>query len=102
MSDEQKDFGPFLVNRFGESYLPSVNRELFSKVGSDAYYAGHYQEGLHGEDTLYLIVGTDAGLLPKWIIRKGVPEGALYLFIEVPEIIERLEEVFPAKDRPMR
>ncbi|MBF0157129.1 MAG: DUF115 domain-containing protein [Magnetococcales bacterium] len=92
MSQPRNDFGPFLVNQFGESYLPSVNHEAFSFAGSQNIYHNHYGQAIFSKDSLYIIVGTDSGLLVSHILRKGIPEGTRYLLVEFPEVIERIRE----------
>ncbi len=92
MSSGNNPFGPVLKNGFGESYLPSINREIFSRSGSDSFYRAHFGKGLRQEDSLYLIVGTDGGLLVKWVLNQGMAEGSRYLFIEMAPLIERMRE----------
>ncbi|MBF0161014.1 MAG: DUF115 domain-containing protein [Magnetococcales bacterium] len=91
------DFGPVLQNSFGEYYLPALNQEIFSQSGSDSFYRSHFGESLQKKDFLYLIVGTDGGLLLHWLIKQGLAEGSRYLFIEYPELVAylRAEAAFP-------
>lgn len=85
------DFGPILHNKFGEYYLPTINREIFSQVGADSFYRRHFGDSLGEEDSLYIIVGTDSGRLVHWIISNGWMEGSRYLFIEYPDLLNRLQ-----------
>ncbi|OSM03993.1 6-hydroxymethylpterin diphosphokinase MptE-like protein [Magnetofaba australis] len=97
------DFGPFLTNGFGDRYLPAINREAFSRLGAMAFYKGHFGEELEREDHLFVCVGTDGGLLIRYVIDRGVPPGSRFLFIDFPEMIERLrEEGLEADDLPKR
>ncbi|MBF0212100.1 MAG: DUF115 domain-containing protein [Magnetococcales bacterium] len=84
--------GPFLMNRFGERYLPSVNQEAFSRVGSDNVFQQQYGDFFAREDSLYLIAGCDSGLLVQWILRKKRPEGSRFIFLDHPAILQRLRE----------
>ena len=90
MNSGGEAFGPVLVNGFGESCLPEVNREIFSRSGSDSFFQAHFGKSLWAEDSLYLIVGTDSGLLLKWVLDRKPVEGTRHLFIEHPDLIERL------------
>ncbi|MBF0622432.1 MAG: DUF115 domain-containing protein [Magnetococcales bacterium] len=99
MQEHAHIFGPFLTNQFDERYLPSVNRETFSQVGSLAFYQRHFGESFDKEDTLFLIVGTDGGLLINHLINSKLKSGVRCIFIEFPEIIQRMqqEQILPAK-----
>lgn len=84
-------FGPFLMNQFGEQYLPSVNQEAFSRVGSENLFQQQYADLFANEDSMYLVVGTDSGLLVNWILHKKRPEGSRFLFLEFAQLIDRLQ-----------
>jgi len=87
----RNDLGPFRVNRFGDRYLIHVNRERFDKFGAEVVFEQRFGKSLFNRDTFYIIVGTDSGLLPRYVVRKGVPEGSRYLFVELPEVLARLD-----------
>ncbi len=88
--------GPFLVNSFGDRYLYEVNGSAFNKVGSDVSFSKHFGKELFEENSLYVIVGSDSGLLPQYLVNQGLPEGSYYIFIEVPAILARLQTQIPA------
>ncbi len=92
----QYDLGPFRVNRFGDRYLINVNRERFDKLGAEVVFAQQFGKRLFNRDTFYIIVGTDSGLLPRYIARQGLPDGACYLFVEPAKILERVRDLLPA------
>ncbi len=104
-SDEMRDmesgsgsgdrYGAFLVNRFGESYLPSINGDTFSTTGSEAFYFNYFGDALRERDSLYVLGGTDGGLLIRYLLRQDLPEGSRYLFIELDDLIPLLEPVLP-------
>ncbi|MCF6265844.1 MAG: DUF115 domain-containing protein [Desulfuromusa sp.] len=87
--------GSFLVNSFGDRYLYEVNGSAFDKIGSEAAYNNHFREDLFAENSLYIIVGSDSGLLPQYLVKQGLPEGSYYIFIEVPAVLARLKEIIP-------
>ena len=82
--------GPLLTNRFGDRYFHEINGLAFNQVGSDALYRRQFGDILERADTLYIVAGTDSGQLVKHVSRRGIGEGSRFLFIEQPEVIERL------------
>lgn len=91
MSKHPETFGPFVTNKFGERYLPSINGETFSQVGSDSFYQRHYGQMFESKECLFSILGTDGGLLLHWILAKKPPQGTRFIFLELPEMIDYLE-----------
>jgi len=92
MENRGTRIGPFITNEFGDRYFYEVNRSAFNKIGSDALYAQIFGKELFQEDTLNIIIGTDSGLLPHYVLKRGVPDGSRFLFIELPAILDRIEE----------
>ncbi len=81
----------FLKNKHDEEYLYSVNRHTFQHEKSANLYKVHFDEKLKDSDSLYIILGTDSGLLAKFIMEQEPPQNTRYLFIELPHIIKRIE-----------
>ena len=79
--------GSFLENRFGEHYLPSINREAFNTTGSEIQFARQYRERLAEDNTFYVISGSDSGLLIRWLLKQGLADGSAYLFVEPSEVL---------------
>ena len=92
--------GPFLVNSFGDRYLYDVNGAVFDKVGSTVVFDRHFGDALFEENTLYIIIGSDSGLLPQYVVEKGLPEGSYYIFIEIPAVLSQFGTVCSWADRP--
>ncbi|MDO3377983.1 6-hydroxymethylpterin diphosphokinase MptE-like protein [Geoalkalibacter halelectricus] len=82
--------GPFLTNRFGDRYLHEVNRSAFNEVGSDTLYQQRFEKGMFASDTLHVVIGTDSGLLLRYLQKRNLPEGSRYLFVELDKVINRL------------
>lgn len=80
------------TNIFGEKFLYPINRDSFSKISANAIFDNEFKDKIFEEDSLYIIVGTDSGLLPKYIQKKGIPAGTRYLFIELPEVLQLLQQ----------
>ncbi len=76
----------FETNEFGERYLGEINRDDFSGTPSATVYQNRFGDDLWKPNTLYVILGSDSGLLMKYIASHDLPEGSRYLFIELDEI----------------
>ncbi len=90
-----EDSGKLLTNRYGDMYLYEVNGSAFNKAGSEAVYKQHFGGDLFKENALYILLGTDSGLLPRYLEKAGLPDGSYYIFIELPEVLERIQEALP-------
>lgn len=84
--------GPFMINAFGEKFLYPVNRDSYRKMSSDQIYNDFFGRDFFKDDMLYLIVGTDSGLLIHYLQRRNLPEGTRVVFLELPEVLNRLSE----------
>ncbi|MBM9603018.1 6-hydroxymethylpterin diphosphokinase MptE-like protein [Desulfopila inferna] len=93
----ENTLGPFLENSFGDKYLFDVNGFAFDRIGARASYENHFNQDLFQENSLYIIPGSDSGLLPKYLVESGLPEGSYYIFVEPGQVYDRLEEIIPEK-----
>lgn len=75
-------------NKFGEKYFTEVNHLAFEKLSSDVIFNKLYSNLLEKEEHLYIIVGTDSGLLFNYFKEKVLPDNFQLIFIEFPEVIE--------------
>jgi hypothetical protein len=82
----------FITTPFGEEVLYEANRDAFDRTGSAALYQKHFGERFDCEDHLFFIIGTDSGLLPQWLVSRGIPNGTRVVFIELPGIIDVIRE----------
>lgn len=87
--------GLLLSNSFGDRYFYDVNGSAFDKLGSETLFEQRFGSALFKKNNLYVIAGTDSGLLPKYLVERGLPEGSYYLFIEVPSVLKRLKGIIP-------
>lgn len=94
------EIGPFLTNDHGDRYLFPINHSVFNRLGSEAVYDATYGNSLFEKERFYIILGTDSGLLIDYIQKKGVPRKSKYLFVELPEVLERLTEVIDFNNLP--
>lgn len=81
------NLGAFIENSFGDRFLYSINGSSFNRIGSHAVYQNLWGSELFKENTLYVFAGTDSGLLPRYIHKRGIPDGSRYLFIELDEVL---------------
>ncbi len=80
------------TNIFNEQYLYSINQDSFSKVSAEAIFDAEFKHKIFSENSLYIIIGTDSGLLPKYISQQGIPPGTRYIFIEPDDILTELHQ----------
>ena len=78
-------------NQFGDRYIESFVGAIFEKNSAATEFNDRFGSALFQESTLYIIVGSDSTLLPKFIIKQGLPRGSRYLFIEPDEIYSHIE-----------
>jgi hypothetical protein len=84
--------GALKTNAFGDRYLYNLNRGSFDKLSAQAVFDAEFSKSLLQEDSLNIIIGTDSGLLPKYIQQQGIPSGSRYIFIEPEHILEQLQQ----------
>ena len=93
--NQAPDLGAFLTNPFGEEYLYTVNRHAFANAASKGVYDAHFSDTLFREDTLYLIAGSDSGLLLRYLLNHDPIPGTRYLVVELPEVLAALDGRLP-------
>lgn len=81
----------YKISQFNDPFLYSVNRNVFTKKTAKNIFDDFFKETLWVEDSLYIIVGTDSGLLVDYVLEHGLPYGSRYLFIDLPQVIESIE-----------
>ncbi len=94
--------GPFLTNNFGDRSLYEVNRNVFDQVGAEAVFYKHFGKSLLRENHFYLLAGTDSGLLLRHLLKRGLPEGSRYIFVELPLVLAALRQEGLLEDLPER
>lgn len=79
------------VNQFGDHYFTCVNGGSFNQVGATVIYDDFFSKTFAEETKLFIIIGTDSGLLPQYLINKGMAESSHYLFIELRKVMQQLK-----------
>ncbi|SEK49409.1 Uncharacterized conserved protein [Colwellia chukchiensis] len=90
----------FLKSAFDEEYLYSINRNSFIKEPSTSVFKRIYKDKLNQENSFYLLLGTDSGLLLNYILQQEVPDDSRFLFIELPQVIAQLNNKYDLTDLP--
>lgn len=85
------DLGGVVNNAFGEHSLFGINRNLFQGTDASTVFRSYFGEALFEEDRFYIIAGMDSGLLYQYVKSTGIPKGSRYLFVELPEVLARLD-----------
>ena len=75
----------FTTSVHGERYLHEVNRDAFASRPSPDAFERRFDAELDGADTLHVVVGTDSGLLARWVAGRDLGEGSRVLFVELDE-----------------
>lgn len=88
--DNNSSANQFLVNSFGDKYLYEVSGTSFNQIGSAALYQSHFGDSLLQAARLYIIVGTDSGLLISYLRKQKRSENSRYLLVETLPILEHL------------
>jgi hypothetical protein len=84
--------GALKINAFGDRYLYNISRGSFDKVSAQAIFDAEFSKLLFREDVLNIIIGTDSGLLPKYVQQRGIPVGSRFIFIEPDPILDQLHQ----------
>ncbi|MBW8186485.1 motility associated factor glycosyltransferase family protein [Shewanella nanhaiensis] len=85
----------FSISPFDEYYLPSVNRKMFDTIDSKTQYNKKFKSHFSKEDMLQIIVGMDSGLLVNYLLEQGIPDGSIFIFIELNSVLSLLNIDIP-------
>ncbi|OIP96074.1 MAG: hypothetical protein AUK56_03310 [Thiomicrospira sp. CG2_30_44_34] len=77
-----------IQNRYNESYFYEVNRLTFEKASSEDVLAPHYQTLVKEEEALFVVVGTDSGLLYQYIKAHIEHKHCQFVFIDFDDVID--------------
>lgn len=84
----------FQQNQWGERYIPEVNRDNFDAVASVDYYRMDLDVDLTAKDTVHVIIGSDSGLLLKFILTQDIGAGSRVVLIEPDELFEAINSEY--------
>lgn len=88
MSDNRRDSSvemplEWKTNPFGDRYIEIFAGTSFESASATPMFQRRFGNEIFHDNTLYVIAGSDSGLLPRHIIAHGLPKGSRYLFIEL-------------------
>lgn len=75
----------FRVSSNGERYLQEVNRQLFANHPARSVFDAQLDIDVSLENTLFIIVGTDSGLLLSYLADQLPGKGSYIIFVEADE-----------------
>jgi len=76
----------FEENRWGERYLPDINRDTFAETRCSDVYVRDLDLDLSPKDTLHIVIGSDSGLMLRYLEDNLHAPGSLAIVIEIAEI----------------
>ena len=86
-------------NRYGDNYLYELNRDDFAMRPASEVLARRFMSSLLEDDHLYIVIGTDSGLLIEHVLaHRSSSARSRYVFVEPTEAFEALglaNRVFP-------
>ena len=86
----------FRVSSNGERYLHEVNRQLFANHSSRSVFDAQLDIDMSHENTLFIIVGTDSGLLLSYLADQLPGKGSHIIFVEPDEYHDIYPDNLPA------
>ncbi|MBR9885566.1 MAG: DUF115 domain-containing protein, partial [Oceanospirillales bacterium] len=78
------------VNSFNDRYIDALHQSQFSRQPAGEMLQQRFASILFEPKMLYIVIGTDSGLLSQYVLSATKPENTRYIFIEFPEIIDTL------------
>ena len=90
MTEAIAQFEQYRISKFSEPYLYSVNRTTFEQNTAKVIFDNYFRKNFSDDDYLYIILGSDSGLLIDYLIDNKLTKGSRYLFIESAHVIENL------------
>lgn len=83
------------TNTFGEKFLYALNGKLFFNTDSNTIFLNKFGRDFIKENSLYVVTGTDSGLLVQFISKLSIPPGTKIVFVDFEEIFEWAQENQP-------
>ncbi|MBE0494061.1 MAG: motility associated factor glycosyltransferase family protein [Thiomicrospira sp.] len=77
-------------NAFGEVYYEEINNLTFAKQSSETVFKNYFASLLDEKEQLFIIVGTDSGLLYQFIKKQPIKSHVKFVFIELSSVIQAL------------
>ena len=88
------DTNSSFTNSFGDTYFTEINNHAFDRVGAFATFKKVFHNELDAENTLFIIIGSDSGLLIPYLQNNYADKGRHYIILDKPEIIDYINDTF--------
>ncbi|MBN2864659.1 MAG: motility associated factor glycosyltransferase family protein [Thiotrichales bacterium] len=87
------DPGDAITNAYGERFFPSINGNLFEKSSAATVFGRYFKETFNRKDTLYIIGGSDSGLLPFYLadFYKTGRGGRKFIFLDFKAVFKEID-----------
>ncbi len=85
------DLSAIITNPIGEKSFQDVNNLTFKNSSSEDVLAPYYKPYLENEEALYIVVGTDSGLLYEYAKNQSKSAFCKFVFIEFSEVMQALD-----------
>lgn len=77
-------------NAFGEAYYEEINNLTFAKQSSETVFKQYFSSLLDEKERLFIVVGTDSGLLYQFIKSQPIKPHVKFVFIELSSVVQAL------------
>ncbi|BBN59905.1 6-hydroxymethylpterin diphosphokinase MptE-like protein [Hydrogenovibrio marinus] len=88
------DTSKLYTNAFGDNYFQEINQNAFDTVGATSTFNKVFSKTLDVDNMLFIIVGSDSGLLIPYLQQFHKDRGRHYIIMERPEIIDYIQDRF--------
>lgn len=82
----------FEENTWGERFIPEVNRTSFVSVSAASYYDEALEFDPGAENRLTIVIGSDSGLLYKYLYSRDIPYGSRIVLLEPADVHDTIKE----------
>ncbi|MBE0470911.1 MAG: DUF115 domain-containing protein [Methyloprofundus sp.] len=79
------------VNAFGEQFFTEINHHAFLNQSSETVFKNYFANLLNETEQLFIIVGTDSGLLYQFVKNQPLKPHIKFVFIELSDVIQKLK-----------
>ncbi|MFK7892972.1 MAG: 6-hydroxymethylpterin diphosphokinase MptE-like protein [Granulosicoccus sp.] len=87
----------FQENQWGERYLVTINRSDFTNVSSQHRFSQESRMDFSDKNRLYIVVGSDSGLLIQYLLRHAPGEGSRVVVIELDNVHDLISKATSAQ-----
>ncbi len=87
------------TNRFGDRYIREINEPNFKEVSARTAFIDRFGKITLEPDSLYIIIGTDSGLLVRFVDKLTIPESSYVIFIEDEHVLNFIRNDIPTNNR---